>query len=122
MSSPNLIILYVSDPVKSIPFYRELLNRDPIASFPTYVAFALDGGFTLGLWASHRVNPAPPQTGNRTELAFTVADDAAVEVLHREWRERGVKIEQAPNADVFGLTFVALDPDGHRIRVCPVGN
>ena len=29
-----------------------------------------------------------------------------------------VAIEQALHVAVFGLTFVATDPDGHRIRVC----
>ncbi len=83
-----MILLYVADPVQSIPFYKELLKRDPVASFPTYAAFPLDEGFTLGLWASHRVSPAPPATGNRTELAFMVEDGAAVNTLHGEWTER----------------------------------
>ncbi len=118
MPNLNLILLYVDDPVKSTPFYTELLDRDPIASFPTYVAFALGDGFTLGLWANHRISPAPPKTGNRTEIAFMVDDEAAVQALYQQWSKRGVKIEQDPNLDVFGLTFVALDPDRHRIRVC----
>jgi hypothetical protein len=49
MPNPNLIILYVEDPSESFAFYRRLLDREPAASFPTYVAFELDGGFTLGL-------------------------------------------------------------------------
>jgi hypothetical protein len=28
-----------------------------------------------------------------------------------------LKIAQAPTAMDFGMTFVALDPDGHRLRV-----
>jgi len=35
-----------------------------------------------------------------------------------EWKKLGVSIEQDLHEAVFGLTFVALDPDGHRIRVC----
>jgi catechol 2,3-dioxygenase-like lactoylglutathione lyase family enzyme len=81
MLNPNLCILYVTDPAKSAAFYKELLGREPFASFPTYVAFALDGGFTLGLWSTQTVNPAPSESGNRTELAFTVKDTAAVETL-----------------------------------------
>ncbi len=34
------------------------------------------------------------------------------------WGKLGVVIEQDLHEAVFGLTFVALDPDGHRIRVC----
>ena len=73
----------------------------------------------LGLWASHRVSPPPPVSGHRSEIAFTVDDDEAVRSLHAHWLTLGVPIEQSPVAEVFGLTFVALDPDGHRIRVRP---
>jgi hypothetical protein len=31
--------------------------------------------------------------------------------------KRGLPIAQAPTAMDFGPTFVALDPDGHRLRV-----
>lgn len=47
-----------------------------------------------------------------------VKDDAEVERLHAEWRKAGVPIEQELATAVFGRTFVALDPDGHRLRVC----
>lgn len=100
-------------------FYQRLLDREPLDAFPSYAAFALEGGHTLGLWASHRVSPPPPVSGHRSEVAFTVADDDAVRGLHAHWQTLGVPIEQPPVAEVFGLTFVALDPDGHRIRVCP---
>ncbi|WP_249205332.1 VOC family protein [Achromobacter sp. Marseille-Q0513] len=115
----NLFLLYVADPLASVAFYQRLLDRDPLDAFPSYAAFALDGGYVLGLWASHRVNPPPPVSGHRSEIAFTVADDDAVRSLHAHWQTLGVPIEQPPVAEVFGLTFVALDPDGHRIRVCP---
>jgi catechol 2,3-dioxygenase-like lactoylglutathione lyase family enzyme len=122
MTDPNLIILYVKDPAASAAFYKELLGREPSSSFPTYVAFALEGGFTLGLWSIKRpaesLSPAPAEAGNRTELAFTVDDAASVEKLHGAWSARGVTIAQQPKTDVFGRTFVALDPDGHRLRVC----
>ena len=117
-TSPNLIILYVKDPAKRAAFYTDLLGREPAASFPTYVAFPLDGGFMLGLWSSQTVNPAPSESGNRTELAFTVKDAAMVEALYADWGKRGITIAQEPMTAVFGRTFVALDPDGHRLRVC----
>jgi predicted enzyme related to lactoylglutathione lyase len=118
MPNPNLILLYVKDPAISAAFYKELLGREPLASFPTYFAFALDGGFTLGLWSTKTVNPAPSETGNRTELAFMVEGAPAVEALHADWSKRGIPIAQKPITAVFGRTFVALDPDGHRLRVC----
>jgi hypothetical protein len=43
--------------------------------------------------------------------------DEKVEI-RRQWEKLGVSIEQDLHTASFGLTFVALDPDGHRIRVC----
>ena len=37
--------------------------------------------------------------------------------IHEAWVSRGVTIAQAPTDLDFGRTFVALDPDGHRLRV-----
>lgn len=47
-----------------------------------------------------------------------VKDIKEVDALYQQWLESGVQIEQEPKQAVFGKTFVALDPDGHRIRVC----
>jgi predicted enzyme related to lactoylglutathione lyase len=47
-----------------------------------------------------------------------VPSDAEVDRMHDDWAARGVSVEQAPLQAAFGRTFVALDPDGHRIRVC----
>jgi predicted enzyme related to lactoylglutathione lyase len=46
-----------------------------------------------------------------------VPDNAAVDQTHADWRERGLKVAQPPTDMEFGRTFVALDPDGHRLRV-----
>ncbi|WP_321870555.1 VOC family protein [Burkholderia ubonensis] len=54
----------------------------------------------------------------RAELAFMVDGDAEVDRLYEAWKALGVRIEQAPMTAVFGRTFVALDPDGHRLRAC----
>lgn len=133
MQTPDLILLYVKDVEKSTGFYRDLLKREPKAAFPTYVAFGLDGGFTLGLWSAKRAgeewakqtgSPAamaslpPAESGNRFELAFQVEGDESVDATYSDWRQRGIEIAQEPVMAVFGRTFVGLDPDGHRIRVC----
>jgi predicted enzyme related to lactoylglutathione lyase len=118
MQTPDLVLLYVEDIEKSTNFYRGLLRREPKAAFPTYVAFGLDGGLTLGLWSTKTVNLPPAEGGNRFELAFQVENEAAVEAMYSDWRRRGVQIAQEPMTAVFGRTFVGLDPDEHRIRVC----
>lgn len=118
MLSPNLILLYVEDPRKSAAFYTRLLGREPVAAFPNYVAYALENGLTFSLWSINADNFVSSGSGHRMEIAFMVKDDGEVERLHVEWRKAGVPIEQDLMTAVFGLTFVALDPDGHRLRVC----
>jgi hypothetical protein len=46
------LLLYAADPARSAAFYERLLQRKPAASFPTYAAFELDVGLTLGLWST----------------------------------------------------------------------
>ncbi|WJR75353.1 VOC family protein [Bradyrhizobium sp. NP1] len=118
MPVPNLLPLYVSDPAASQAFYERLLGRKPLGVFPTYVAFDFDGRLMLGLWSMQAKNFVSGGSGHRSELAFMVESEADVHRLHDEWRAAGVAIEQEPMNAVFGLTFVALDPDGHRLRVC----
>jgi len=55
--------------------------------------------------------------GGDGEIAFSVADRAAVDATHADWKERGLPILQSPTEMDFGRTFVAGDPDGHRLRV-----
>ena len=35
-----------------------------------------------------------------------------------QWKKLNLKIELEPQMLDFGYTFVANDPDGHRLRVC----
>jgi ABC-type glutathione transport system ATPase component len=71
----------------------------------------------LGLWEREDVKP---HTGNETggaEVAFTVANADAVRTTHNAWKARALKIAQEPTAMNFGHTFVAVDPEDHRLRV-----
>ncbi|HEV7318096.1 MAG TPA: VOC family protein [Ensifer sp.] len=118
MLSPNLILLYVEDPIASAGFYTGLIGREPVAAFPSYVAFELENGLTFSLWSTQAKDFVSSGTGHRSEIAFLVKDDKEVERLYAEWQGRGIRIEQELKTAVFGRTFVALDPDGHRLRVC----
>ena len=118
MLIPNLLLFYVQNPLDSAVFYEKILSRKPIAAHPTYVAFSFENGITLSLWSTQAKNFVSGGTGHRCELAFMVKDEKIVSELHKQWQALGVVIEQELHEAVFGLTFVALDPDGHRIRVC----
>lgn len=117
MSEPNLIILYVNDPLRSAKLYSDLLEKTPLELHPTFAVFALDSGMMLGLWSRHTAQPSAICTGGGGEIAFTVADQAAVEALYQDWTSRGLIVAQKPVAMDFGYTFVVLDPDQHRLRV-----
>jgi len=117
MTTPNFVILYVDSPETSGAFYAKLLGREPVESSPTFVMFVLDKGFKLGLWSRHTVEPAAAATGRGGEIVIAVADASAVDATHADWAERGLNILQAPTDLDFGRTFVALDPDNHRVRV-----
>lgn len=113
MADPNFILLYVANPAASATFYAGLLGHAPVESSPTFAMFALPSGVMLGLWGSAGVEPpaTPPGGG---ELAFAVPD---IEPVYAAWCARGLPILQAPTEMDFGRTFLAADPDGHRLRV-----
>lgn len=117
MFSPNFILLYVNSPELSAAFYSELLAQKPVEASPGFAMFALPSGVMLGLWARHAVTPTVHAMPGSSELAFAVDERATVERMYGEWQARGLGIEQTPCALDFGYTFVALDPDGHRLRV-----
>jgi predicted enzyme related to lactoylglutathione lyase len=117
----NFIILYVESPKTSEAFYAALLGRPAADSSPTFVMFAMTSGVMLGLWRRDGVAPAANAPGGG-EIAFAVANAEAVDAQCADWRERGLPIIQPPTDMDFGHTFVALDPDGHRLRVfAPAG-
>lgn len=110
----SLVILLVADPAASARFYRELLALEPLEESPTFAMFGLTSGIAVGLWSRRTVEPPPAATAGASELCFTEED---VDGVHAAWAARGVTIAQPPTDMDFGRTFVALDPDGHRLRV-----
>jgi catechol 2,3-dioxygenase-like lactoylglutathione lyase family enzyme len=112
----NFILLYVESPKRSEAFYADLLGRPAVDSSPTFVMFAMASGLMFGLWGRSGVAPAANAPGGG-EIAFAVENNAAVDARHAEWGQKGMTIAQPPTDMDFGRTFVALDPDGHRLRV-----
>ncbi len=117
MNTSHYLLLYVDSPATSANFYSRLLKKTPVELSPTFALFVLDSGLKLGLWSRHTVEPAAQAAGGGSELAFSVADNQTVDALYAEWTQQEPTIAQAPVALDFGYTFVALDPDGHRLRV-----
>jgi catechol 2,3-dioxygenase-like lactoylglutathione lyase family enzyme len=117
MSPTNYVLLYVDSPAASARFYSNLLDLTPVEQSPTFALFPLPSGVMLGLWSKHTVEPKAEGTGGGAELGFAMESAAAVDAAHANWSGRQVSILQAPTDLDFGRTFVATDPDGHRLRV-----
>jgi catechol 2,3-dioxygenase-like lactoylglutathione lyase family enzyme len=120
MPNPNFLLLHVDSPAASAAFYETLLGHPPIETSPTFVMFALRSGIMLGLWSRHTVEPETGAAG-ASELAFTVENEKAVDAAYADWKGKNVSILMAPATMDFGRTFVAADPDGHRLRVFAPG-
>jgi predicted enzyme related to lactoylglutathione lyase len=114
MTQPSLFILYVENPLASAEFYQGLLGVAPLEASATFAIFRLACGASLGLWSRHTVEPAAAGAPGAGEMAFPVED---VDAVHRDWVRRGLPVLQAPTEMDFGRSFVARDPDGHRLRV-----
>jgi predicted enzyme related to lactoylglutathione lyase len=117
MIEPSYFLLYVADVGRSADFYASLLDRKPVEQSPGFAMFVLTSKVKLGLWARHTVEPAVAESGTGGELAIWMEERESVDSLYRQWSARGLPIAQQPTEMDFGYTFVALDPDGHRLRV-----
>ncbi len=117
MFTPRLgfALLFVTNPQASSLFYQKLFCVKPIEESPTFVMFAMENGVMLGLWSKYTAEPRVEATPGASELCFQVED---VDSLYEEWGKLLVTVAQKPTDLDFGRTFVVLDPDGHRIRVC----
>lgn len=118
MFSPNSLILYVDDVDASTAFYKDILSSDPAQTFKDFSVFALADNFTVGLQSKHTIDPKPQAAFGGFELSFSNATNEQVDDTYREWKSKGINIVLEPTMLDFGYTFVASDPDGHRLRVC----
>ncbi len=77
---------------------------------------------TIGLKQLAQAEPSANTTGGGTELSLITEDSETLLSLYRNWKSKGVEFLQPPTKLVFGFTFVAIDPDKHRIRVFTQNN
>ncbi|MCA3730307.1 MAG: VOC family protein [Phenylobacterium sp.] len=120
MTDSNSILLYVADATTSASFYAKLLGQDPVDASPTFAMFILPSGLGLGLWGKTSVEPKPVAAGGGCDIGFKVDRAAMVDATHADWQGKGATIILPPTDLDFGRSFVAADPDGHRLRVYTV--
>ena len=110
----GFILCFVNDPHVSARFYEGLLETAPVEESDTFALFPLPNGTMLGLWSPKSAHPDPTGAPGSTEIAF-LADD--VDAVYADWQRRDIPMLTPPVDLDFGRAFVAVDPDGHRIRV-----
>lgn len=116
MTTLNYILLAVADPQRSAQTYTRMLGAVPVENGASFVLYVLPNGVKVGLWAQSDIEPAPKSPGG-IEVTFSEPGKTAVLATHAAWKELGLEIVQEPTEMGFGFTFVAADPDGHRLRV-----
>jgi predicted enzyme related to lactoylglutathione lyase len=119
MTTSVVFIVYVNDAPAAARFYGDLLETRPSFETPGYITFGLGPGADLALWSGRfdNLSPAVPRT-SEVCLAIDGGPDE-LNAIFKQWQSQGVTILQEPNDAGFGLTFLAADPDGNRIRVAP---
>lgn len=121
MTVLNYILLSVANPARSEEFYSKLLNTKPVENSPTFVLYVLPNGIKLGLWIDSGIEPKPLRAGG-VEVTFSETSDDAVRATFADWTAKGADILQPLTQMDFGFTFVASDPDGHRLRVFAISH
>ncbi|MCL2297143.1 MAG: VOC family protein [Proteobacteria bacterium] len=118
MFKPNSVILYVNDVDASTKFYESLFGEAPVETFPGFSVFLLKDNFILGLQTKHDIEPKPQPAFGGFELCLGDITVEEVNAAYRDFKARNIPMALPPTQLEFGYTFVALDPDGHRIRLC----
>lgn len=111
------VVFYVEDIEASQRFYAKIFDAKSDALSPTFVFIPLLPNLSLGLKQLNQTVLPANKSGGGAELSLIVENEIELDELYQEWKSNEVRFSQQPTALVFGKTFVALDPDEHRIRV-----
>ena len=117
MANPNFVLLYVDSPKASADLLRRPARTPAGRVLADLRHVRARHGVMLGLWshayggARRRARPAAAPRSPSPSGA------GAVDATCADWSGRGLPSLQEPTDMDFGRTFVALDPDGHRLRV-----
>lgn len=115
---PNNLILYVQDITLSTQFYQQILQQKPLETFKDFSAFSLDNNFILGLQTKGAITPEADDHLGGLEICMGSVTQEEVNELYKQWKTLNIPILLEPTHLEFGYTFVALDPDGYRLRIC----
>lgn len=117
MFSLDSIVLYVEDVQRSMAFYAKAFNCEPQLLSPTFAALHFANNVKITLKQIDALTPVSTVKGGGTELSIPVTDREMLDSLFDKWSQQGVEFAQEREESVYGINFVAVDPDGHRIRI-----
>ncbi len=117
MITIDSIVLYVKNIQISQEFYEKILSCKAQALSPTFVSFKLPDGPLLELKQLAHCNPSSSITGGGTEISILIKNRDTLHCLFQDWSHKGTQFLLEPIEQIYGITFVAIDPDNHRIRV-----
>ncbi|TKF33853.1 glyoxalase [Vibrio kanaloae] len=117
MFTIDSFVLYVADIHRSMDFYAKAFDCEPKLLSPTFAALDFADNVKITLKQADFLTPASTVKGGGTEISMPLADKETLGNLYQTWAEKGIQFEQVPEESVYGINFLAVDPDGHRIRV-----
>jgi len=113
----GFIMVYVRDLDRSVALYRQLLGVEADRPSPVFAQLPLSSGVALEMWQLEAVQPAPEVAGGAVEIGFLATSREEVEQTRATWVGLGLTILAEPMDVPFGYTTLAVDPDGHRLRM-----
>ncbi|WP_223229686.1 VOC family protein [Pseudoalteromonas piscicida] len=117
MVTVDSLVLYVSDIKLSEAFYRQLFQCEAAQLSPTFVSLKCASNVSIALKQNTALTPPSRITGGGTEISIVQPSQEAFLALYDTWKLLDIEFARAPQAEVYGTSFVVLDPDKHRIRV-----
>jgi lactoylglutathione lyase len=115
LQKPEHFVIYVSDMVRSIAFYRDTLGLPVQFSAPGFTVFNNEGTkLALHQHMDGETRPAEPTAGQAT-VVFVVDD---IQNAYETLKVDGIEFASPPQKQRSGLILAAFyDPDGFRITL-----
>lgn len=117
MLTIDSIVLYVESVQLSMVFYKKVFECEPKLLSPTFVVVEFAENVKITLKQTDALTPSSSVRGGGTELSIPTINRTELDTLFEKWQALGVNFAQEREESVYGINFVALDPDGHRLRV-----
>ncbi len=110
-TTEQLIFLYTDKLQRSVTFYRDVLDLEPVLDQGRAVLFRVNAGAYLGVCD----RPDRPRGTDGVMVSFVCDVDRA----YAQLSARGVAFEAPPRLEMDGTVYAAFfrDPDGYRLEI-----